>query len=82
MPEMQARKAGGSIRWSVVIALLLTPDRESRRLALLLEALPAERRRHAIVDDCQGRAVGRRPHEAARSGATGRRVLLAEAACG
>lgn len=35
-------------RWHVVCALLRTPERESRRLARLLERLPAARRVHQI----------------------------------
>ncbi len=54
----------GVTRWSTVIALLLSPDRTSRRLAALLEQLPTERRRHEIVDDCQRRpGAGRRSLE-------------------
>lgn len=45
MPEMQAG------RWPLVVALLVDPERESARLARLLERLPAVRRRHLIPDD-------------------------------
>lgn len=42
-------------RWSIVVALLHSPERESRRLARLLDALPTERRRHECPDDCRRR---------------------------
>lgn len=45
MPKMQAS------RWSLVVALLVDPERESARLARLLERLPAARRVHLIRDD-------------------------------
>lgn len=48
-------------RWPIVVALLLDPERESRRLARLLERLPAEVRRVEVPDDCRRRAgAGRR----------------------
>lgn len=51
-------------RWPIVVALLHSPVRESRRLAALLEQLPTERRRHEIPDDCMRRpGAGRRSLE-------------------
>jgi len=48
-------------RWHVVVALLHSPERESRRLARLLDALPTERRVHLCRDDClRRRGAGRR----------------------
>jgi len=48
-----AEKAGA--RWSIVVALLTDPERESARLARLLDALPTERRRHECSDDVRRR---------------------------
>ena len=42
-------------RWMVIVALLGTGARESRRLSRLLEHLPAERHRHLIADDVRRR---------------------------
>lgn len=49
------RAAPTSARWQIVVALLHSPDTEGRRLAALLERLPAERRRHALADDVRRR---------------------------
>lgn len=55
MPEMQAG------RWPVVVALLHSPARTSRRLARLLDQLPLARRVHLCRDDVQRRpGAGRR----------------------
>lgn len=51
--ETRARSDAG--RWAVVVALLLSPDRESRRLARLLDRLPGERHRYEIADDVKRR---------------------------
>ncbi|HEY0876912.1 MAG TPA: hypothetical protein VGE10_00520 [Zeimonas sp.] len=57
--EKLAEKADA--RWSIVVALLFNPERESNRLAALLERMPTERRRHEIEDDCMRRpGAGRR----------------------
>ncbi len=42
-------------RWHLICRLLAAPSRESRRLARLLERLPAERHRHLIADDVRRR---------------------------
>lgn len=63
MPKM------GADRWLVVVALLRSPERESRRLARLLEAWPAEVRRHECSDDVKRR----RPAAAQRQGAAASR---------
>lgn len=52
----------GVTRWSIVVALMHSPDAEGRRLTALLERLPTERRRHECLDDCARRpGAGRRP---------------------
>lgn len=48
-------------RWQIVVALLVNPERESRRLAALLDRLPTDRRVHECLDDClRRRGAGRR----------------------
>ncbi|MDT3680766.1 MAG: hypothetical protein ROZ64_18275 [Burkholderiaceae bacterium] len=39
----------------IVIALLISPDVEGRRLAALLTGWKCETRRHLVIDDCQRR---------------------------
>lgn len=46
---------GSSYRWMIVIALLISPDVEGRRLAALLTGWKCETRRHLVIDDCQRR---------------------------
>lgn len=48
-------KPATAARWSIVVALLLSPEREARRLARLLERWPAEQRRHELADDVKRR---------------------------
>lgn len=55
-----ARNTPAVPRWPIVVALLADPERESARLALLLDPLPCDVRRHFIVDDCLRRAKGSR----------------------
>jgi len=43
----------GVTRWHLLCRLLRSPERESRRLARLLERWPATRRRHSILDDAR-----------------------------
>lgn len=57
-------KTATADRWRIVVALLRSPERESRRLAALLDRLPTDRRRHEIEDDVQ-RRPGRRSLEGA-----------------
>jgi len=45
----------GADRWHLVCRLLANPERESTRLAALLERLPAEVRRHELADDVKRR---------------------------
>lgn len=49
----------GTDRWSIVCRLLAAPERESHRLARLLERLPVERRRFECHDDVKRRRAGR-----------------------
>lgn len=58
-PESTAARVTRN-RWPLIVALLAAPERESRRLALLLERLPAERRRVECVDDVARRRWGHR----------------------
>jgi len=54
-----AEKSGA--RWQIVVALLVNPERESNRLAALLDRLPTDRRVHECLDDClRRRGAGRR----------------------
>lgn len=55
MPEIRGD------RWSVIVALMCSPARTSRRLAASLDALPTERRVVLCRDDVQRRpGAGRR----------------------
>lgn len=51
----RAASGADSARWQIVVALLLSPEREARRLARLLERWPAEQRRHELADDVKRR---------------------------
>lgn len=51
----QPNKPATADRWRIVVALLRAPERESHRLARLLEALPVERHRHECADDVKRR---------------------------
>jgi hypothetical protein len=58
----QSNKPATADRWRIVVALLHSPTATSRRLAALLERLPAERRQHECADDVARRpGAGRRP---------------------
>ena len=47
--------AARSDRWPLIVALLLSPTRESRRLAALLTGWPHVARKHELADDCRRR---------------------------
>jgi len=55
----QSNKPATADRWQLICRLLANPERESTRLAALLERLPAERRRHVLRDDVQRRIWSR-----------------------